>query len=182
MTKTNDMAMEEFIRLLTEREGRAVSEDEPLLTELTECYPWFTQAKLMLMGVYLRKGDGEAFTRLARRTGERLVYFPVPECWLDMPDFSEPERENTLEIIDRFLARHDLRIVPSESAPEGDLSAGTGIDPENEMVTEALAEVYLKQGLYDKALGAYRKLSLKFPEKSVYFADIIEGINKNINV
>ena len=44
------------------------------------------------------------------------------------------------------------------------------------LVTEELAEIYLAQGLCDEAVGIYRKLSLLYPEKSVYFAEIIGRI------
>jgi tetratricopeptide (TPR) repeat protein len=50
-----------------------------------------------------------------------------------------------------------------------------------ELITETLASVYLKQGLYSEALKSYEKLSLKFPEKNSYFATQIEKIKKLIS-
>jgi len=50
---------------------------------------------------------------------------------------------------------------------------------QGKFVTETLAEIYLKQGLWDKAINAYEVLSLKYPEKSGFFADRIKEIKKH---
>ena len=42
-----------------------------------------------------------------------------------------------------------------------------------------VAEIYLAQGLCDKAIAIYRKLSLLNPEKSVYFAELIGKLENN---
>jgi len=41
-----------------------------------------------------------------------------------------------------------------------------------------LAKVYLEQGHFEKAILAYKKLSLKYPEKNSFFANQIKLINK----
>lgn len=46
-----------------------------------------------------------------------------------------------------------------------------------EVVTEAMAEVFAKQGLHHKATEVYRKLSLLNPDKRVYFAAKISKLN-----
>jgi len=51
----------------------------------------------------------------------------------------------------------------------------------DEFITETLSRIYLKQGHYQKAIDSFRRLSLKFPEKSVYFAQQIEEIKKSLN-
>ena len=50
------------------------------------------------------------------------------------------------------------------------------------LMTETLAKVYLQQKNFKKALQAYHILSLKYPEKSGFFADQIRAINKQINI
>jgi hypothetical protein len=48
-----------------------------------------------------------------------------------------------------------------------------------EVITEAMAEVWEKQGNNRKAIDIYSKLSFIFPEKSVYFASRIEQLKQN---
>jgi hypothetical protein len=49
---------------------------------------------------------------------------------------------------------------------------------EKEVVTEAMAEVYEKQGMREKAEGIYLKLSLLNPDKSHYFAAKIDALKQ----
>ena len=46
------------------------------------------------------------------------------------------------------------------------------------VITESMAEVWMKQGNNEKAIDTYRKLSLQNPAKSAYFAAKIESINR----
>ncbi|MBT7896588.1 MAG: hypothetical protein HN564_06285 [Flavobacteriales bacterium] len=52
------------------------------------------------------------------------------------------------------------------------------IKENTDLITETLAKVYTKQKYYKKAISAYQKLSLKYPQKSSYFADQIKLITK----
>ena len=47
---------------------------------------------------------------------------------------------------------------------------------QSEVVTEAMADVLIKQGKTDKALQVYMKLSFLYPDKSAYFADQIKKL------
>ena len=44
------------------------------------------------------------------------------------------------------------------------------------LMTETLAKLYSKQGNIQKAVEAYKILSLKYPKKSIYFANQINKI------
>lgn len=47
-----------------------------------------------------------------------------------------------------------------------------------EVITEAMAEVWIKQGETEKAIAIFSKLSLLNPGKSSYFAGLIENLKK----
>lgn len=54
---------------------------------------------------------------------------------------------------------------------------GAGADFEQmDFVTETLAAIYADQGYYDKAIEVYAKLILLYPEKSAYFASLVNEI------
>lgn len=67
----------------------------------------------------------------------------------------------------------------NEEIPENVFEmAVNSITKEDGLASEALAEIYVKQGKYDKAVDMYRKLSLRNPQKNAYFARKIEDILK----
>lgn len=89
----------------------------------------------------------------------------------------ELSREKKFEMIDRFIASNPKMEPKGEESRKVDIKASTKLDS-SELMTETLAKVYLEQGKYKKAIQAYRILSLKYPEKSSFFADRIKAVKK----
>lgn len=56
------------------------------------------------------------------------------------------------------------------------------IATDDSMLSESLAKIYIKQRKYLKALEIIESISLKFPEKSIYFADQIRFLRKLIKI
>lgn len=87
--------------------------------------------------------------------------------------------DTTLSLIDDFIGSGDHhRIVIGEQTGEESMAHFGGEDDDDEeFVSEELAEIYAKQGLFDEAIAIYRKLSLQNSQKSIYFAELIEQLN-----
>lgn len=88
----------------------------------------------------------------------------------------------TLGVIDSFLNKNPTITRPKAEFFKAEVAARKSLELDNEIVTETLAKIYERQGYYTQAIQAYEKLSLKFPHKSTYFADLIKVIKtKNEN-
>ena len=83
------------------------------------------------------------------------------------------------DIMDRFLSRDSYKIVAQDRGEDIEVVTEAELSEEDDLVSEELAEIYLKQGLNELAKETYRKLSLLNPEKSVYFAERFEKIESN---
>ncbi len=83
------------------------------------------------------------------------------------------------ELIDRFIIANP-RIEPVKEISRGpqEISSKSLPEAEGGFITETLAKIYVRQGYYSKAIDIYEKLSLKFPEKSSYFATQIEIVKE----
>jgi hypothetical protein len=58
--------------------------------------------------------------------------------------------------------------------------AKESLDEKQLPVSETLAKIYALQGNYPRAIAAYEQLSLKFPEKKAFFANLIKDLKKQI--
>ena len=109
--------------------------------------------------------------------------------WMNLKEFTPLPKEkpvqktfkktikkiDSLGLIDKFIASKPKipRVGKSESKQ---LNIYKEISNNDRLMTETLAKVYLEQQKYGSAIKAYRILSLKYPEKSSFFADRIKAI------
>jgi hypothetical protein len=119
--------------------------------------------------------------------------------YLDQLSPIAEKRESSMpgqDLIDAFLnetsetetENQTLRIRNRTFSSQNDRGGEIGVSDEIALVedlpedtfTETLAKIYLKQKRYDRALEIFKSLSLKYPEKNVYFADQIRFLEKLI--
>lgn len=86
-------------------------------------------------------------------------------------------KRKKFELIDKFIENNPKIAPAKKSATKVDIKESVRLD-KVELMTETLAKVYLEQKKYKKAIQAYKILSLKYPEKSGFFADRIKAAEK----
>ena len=92
---------------------------------------------------------------------------------------NEYEKESVI-IIDKIIEVNPstIRLDPNQRFYTADTKAKESLIENEELVTETLAKIYALQGNISKAVRAYEILSLKFPQKSAYFATLIQNLKK----
>jgi len=100
--------------------------------------------------------------------------------WLALTKVQKINREEDKEktdLINNFIDKIPTLKVKKNKFFSPTETAKSSIIENDELVTETLARVYLEQEHFEKAIEAYKKLSLKYPKKSSFFADQINLIN-----
>jgi len=97
---------------------------------------------------------------------------------VQVPTTENPTKES--KIIDSFIKNDPQIKALKPNQINNENKAKRSAEDNYEMVSETLAQIYIEQMLYHKAIDTYQKLSLKFPEKSRYFADLIQSLEKKI--
>lgn len=132
----------------------------------------------------LQLGKPLAFTKQERHSFAEWLQLTAPKPIVREKKEETKEKKKTSKkdkkfaLLDKFIAKKP-KITPSKEVDSKvDIEASTRID-KNQLMTETLAKVYLEQKKYKKAIQAYKIMSLKYPEKSGFFADQIQKV-KNL--
>ncbi len=201
------MQKEKFYTLL-ENPGKLNQETLAELIKLTEKFPWFQTARLLYLKNLHDTGNPDFNAELKKAApliADRKQLYRIlnPEAKKNYANSGFEHRLNVPSeyimegldenipgnnLIDKFLSGQPGS-VKREKTPQSDLPENfdneiieKSVSENDELITETLAMLYFEQKKYDKALEAFQKLSLKYPEKSVYFASRIEEIEKLKNI
>jgi tetratricopeptide (TPR) repeat protein len=168
------------------------------LQQLTLKYPWFYLGWILYLK-NLMQIDSPEFQSVLKKTAvlapdRKLLYNYLnsetqrksekTDTDNELPLTGETENGAGNSLIDKFLQIQPggIRIISENgnvAENENRINiAEKSVAENDEMITETLASIYFQQKNYLKAIESYQKLSLKYPEKSIYFAARIEEIEK----
>lgn len=100
------------------------------------------------------------------------------ETTTDQPKSPTSNTETVQQLYNEFMAQKGM---PEKKAPAKEVeTASLGTTPYAPYITETLAQLYVTQKLYNRAINAYEILRLKYPEKSSFFAARISEVKKLI--
>jgi len=171
-----------------------------ILREILNEYPFFQSASAYYLKT-LKDQKKESFEELLPKTAiltynrsilrkwifEKNEYsidenLPIIEKytfldWFDKINESKSSLNSKIDIIDNFIKNSPKISIDKKYIPTSEFKIDTNI--KDDLITETLAKIYISQEKYNKAIKAYKILSLKYPKKSSFFADQIEKI-KNL--
>ena len=179
---------------------------DPSLFEPKELRPKKEKALSVIPSEHIESSN-EEINSLEKNTPEAVLNLGAPlpfdkkeshsfNQWLKLTQFKpierEPEvskkptkkksekalkKEKKFDLIDKFIIKNP-KINPTKPLLlKGNLAKAQMIQPEA-LMTETLARIYVEQKNYPKAIQSYKILSLKYPEKSGFFANQIEAVKQ----
>jgi hypothetical protein len=132
---------------------------------------------------FLKKNNGQDYHQIEEKVSQEKVKRKTVKEKEEETDSAEEKpkisrRQKNKAIIDKIIESNPGHIRNKEDQKfyTPDSKAKESLLENEHLVTETLARIYALQGSVNKAVRAYEILSLKFPQKSAYFASLIKKL------
>jgi hypothetical protein len=172
-------------------EAQLLKEDQPEQVEMASTeeeeqliQPIFTEDYFLQQGIQVSEEIPEEIDHQPAEDKSLMVMMSFSDWLLHFKTKSQRQREEQQDqrALKTMWQKEKLAAALEEEndeIPEGVFEmAVNSITKEEDLASESLAEILIRQGKYDKAIDMYRKLSLRNPQKNAYFARKIEAIQK----
>lgn len=134
----------------------------------------------------LKKNNGQSYEQIQQQVSSEMAkqQSQRPKEEKTQPaKTADPgqRREKQKAIIDSIIEKNPgaIRARENQKFFNAEVKARESLLESEHLVTETLARIYALQGSVNKAIRAYEILSLKYPQKSAYFATLIEKLKTN---
>lgn len=138
---------------------------------------------------YLKKNNGQSLEQIQNQVNEFKEKNELKTSNnnpLDLKADKEPDeviqrKQKNKALIDKIIQSNPghIKIKEEQKFYTPDIKAKESLLENEHLVTETLAKIYVIQGNINKAIRAYEILSLKYPQKSAYFASLIQDLKNN---
>ena len=132
---------------------------------------------------YLKKNNGQSYSDITEQA-EKLKAKNKEKARERIDAFiekNEDRKQKNKAIIDSIIEKNPgvIRHKEEQKFFAAENKAKESLLENEHLVTETLARIYALQGSVNKAIRAYEILSLKYPQKSAYFASLIQKLKHN---
>jgi hypothetical protein len=137
---------------------------------------------------FLKKNNGQPYAQIKedvdrgkQKQQERTEAENKSKQEIQAPDDVQARKRKNQALIDKIIEKNP-GLIRSKDEPKfytPEAKAKESLLNNEHLVTETLARIYALQGNVNKAIRAYEILSLKYPQKSAYFASLIEKLKTN---
>jgi hypothetical protein len=128
---------------------------------------------------FLKKNNGQSYSEIEEEVSKEKE--KEAQKAKDKEIQLRKEKDKKKAIMDKIIDANPGAIRNKEDQKffKSDIKAKESLLESEHLVTETLARIYALQGNINKAIRAYEILSLKYPQKSAYFASLIQKLKSN---
>lgn len=142
--------------------------------EILSFVEWLKQKNKIVVSVKTSNEDVKKDATSSKTEEQKVPFETVSEIEVELMKSSARQTQNHLDsFISSQIAKKKNKKKFSPQKVENESNS-------QELISETLAEILFLQKKYDDAMDVYEKLSLKYPQKSSYFASRIQKIKKII--